>query len=98
MNGGDYVEDWVVGFIEGDGSFYVSEKGVVGFNITQKGEEEMMELMRKTIGIKRGLDKKKTGMIMLTAESREDVQRVVEFMTRKERVRLKGLKKVKFLQ
>ena len=94
---GDYVKDWVVGFIEGDGSFYVSNKGVVGFNITQKGEEDMMELIRKTMGIKRGLEKGETGIIMLTAESREDLQRVVEFMMNKERVRLKGLKKVKFL-
>lgn len=93
----EYIRDWIIGFIEGDGSFYVTKGGVVGFNIRQKGEERLMERIREVMGIKRKLTKSKIGIITLTAESREDVQRVVEFMTSRERVRLKGLKKVSFL-
>lgn len=91
------MEDWIVGFIEGDGSFYVNKNGVAGFNIVQKGEEEMMEFIRRTMGIKRELGRKKNGMIDITAESKEDIKRVLNFMTAEERVKLKGLKKVKFL-
>ena len=93
----EYIKDWIIGFIEGDGSFYIMEGGVVGFNIVQKGEEEIMERIRVVMGIKRKLEKRESGVSMITAESREDVQRVVDFMTSRERVRLKGLKKVKFV-
>lgn len=93
----DYVKDWIIGFVEGDGSFYLTEKGVVGFNIVQKGEEETMKLIKETMGIRRDLELRKNGITMITAESREDIQRVVDFMVSKERVRLKGKKKMKFL-
>lgn len=92
-----YIRDWIIGFIEGDGSFYITKGGVVGFNVTIKGEERVMERIREVMGIKRKLEKRESGIIVLTAESREDIQRVVDFMTSRERVRLKGLKKVRFI-
>jgi hypothetical protein len=32
------LKEWIVGFTEGDGSFFVSNRGVLSFSITQKEE------------------------------------------------------------
>ena len=94
---GGYIKDWIIGFIEGDGSFYIKKSGVVGFNVVQKEDKEVIERIREEIGIKRKINERE-GVYTITAESREDIERVVSFMTDKERVRLKGLKKVEFLK
>lgn len=99
MNGGKggYIKDWIIGFIEGDGSFYITKSGVVGFNVVQKEDKEVLEIIREEIGIKRKINERK-GIYTITAESREDIERVVSFMTDNKRVRLKGLKKVEFIK
>lgn len=94
---GGYIKDWIIGFIEGDGSFYITKSGVVGFNVVQKEDKEVLEIIREEIGIKRKINERK-GVYTITAESREDIERVVSFMTNNERVRLKGLKKVEFIK
>ena len=93
----EYIKDWIVGFIEGDGSFYITSKGIVGFNVVQKGEKEVMKLIRRSMGIRRKITERE-GINTITAESKEDIQRVVDFMTERERVRLKGLKRVQFIK
>jgi len=40
---------------------------------------------------------KKNGLCILTATSLKDIQAVVNFMYHPQRIRLKGLKKIKFL-
>jgi len=97
-----YIKDWIIGFIEGDGSFYLSkEKNSVRaeFNICQKNEHHLLEEIGKIMGLsgKNKVSIKKSGACILTAVSLQDIQSVVNFMCNPERVRLKGLKKVKFL-
>lgn len=97
-----YVKDWIVGFIEGDGSFYFSntESGIrAEFYISQKNEPELLEQIGEVMGLsgKNKVAIKSTGACILTAVSLKDIQSVIDFMCAPERVRLKGLKKVKFL-
>lgn len=94
-----YFKDWIIGFIEGDGSFYFVNRGdkrIAEFNITQIGEVELLNLIAKEMGLS-WISKKASGACILTAVSLKDIQTVINFMYDSNRVRLKGLKKVKFL-
>lgn len=98
-----YIKDWIVGFIEGDGSFYIvslaNNKSRAEFNLSQKNEEKLLSNIGTIIGLtgNNKVSKKKDGQCVLTATSLADIQIIVNFMCDPERVRLKGLKKVKFI-
>lgn len=94
--------DWIVGMIEGEGTFYFTErqgKKVAEFNISQKGEEELLRWIGKQMGLSgyNQVSIKADGQCILTAVSIDDIQAVINFMHYRDRARLKGLKKVKFL-
>jgi hypothetical protein len=69
------------------------------FNISQKNENNLLKKIGEIIGFagKNKISTKKNGQTILTAVSLQDIQAVVNFMCNKERVRLKGLKKIQFL-
>lgn len=112
-----YIKDWIIGFIEGDGSFYFYQinpdpahpatRSAVqgktgfraGFNIGQMHEANLLKKIGEIMGLsgKNKISTKKNNYSVLTAVSLQDIQAVVDFICDKERVRLKGLKKVKFL-
>lgn len=97
-----YFKDWIIGFIEGDGSFYFVErkdKRIAEFNIVQKGEKGLLTMIGKEMNLsqKNKISTKENGACILTAVSLKDIQAVINFMFDPERIRLKGLKKVKFL-
>lgn len=101
-----YIKDWIIGFIEGDGNFYFVKTPQncnllrAEFNIGQKLDKTLLIEIGKIIGLSGKNNvvlKKKTGQYILTAVSLKDIQAVIDFMCNKNRVRLKGLKKVKFL-
>lgn len=88
--------------IEGEGTFYFTErqgKKVAEFNISQKGEEELLRWIGKQMGLSgyNQVSIKADGQCILTAVSIDDIQAVINFMHYRDRARLKGLKKVKFL-
>jgi len=93
-----YIKDWIIGFIEGDGSFYITNSRA-GFNISQMNEEVLLSGIGEVMGLsgKNKVSKKSNGNCILTATSLQDIQAVVNFMSDPSRVRLKGLKKVNFL-
>jgi len=96
-----YFNDWIIGFIEAEGSFYFvrrSNKWIAEFNIGQMKEKELLEKIGKQMGISltNKVSEKRSGYCILTAVSLKDIQAVIKFMYSKERVRLKGFKKVKF--
>ena len=109
-----YIKDWIIGFIEGDGSFYFVQRGdkrIAEFNIGQIGEVELLNIIGREMGLsllnKVSVDRggvrfthpspKANQDCVLTAVSLIDIQAVINFMFNSDRVRLKGLKKVKFL-
>lgn len=98
----EYIKDWIVGFIEANGCFYITEyenKEIAGFNISQKDEEILLTELGKIIGLsnKNKISIKADKQCILTAISIQDLQAVINFLTQPDRVRLKGLKRVKFL-
>ena len=102
INENPYIKDWIIGFIEGDGSFYFTKINTglrAEFNISQKNEYNLLKNIGEIIGLtgKNKISTKKNGQNILTAVSLQDIQAVVNFMCNKERVRLKGLKKIQFL-
>lgn len=98
-----YIKDWLIGFIEGDGSFYFVKKQNgelrAEFNISQKGEKKLLTQLGDIIGLsgENKVSVKSNEHYILTAVSLKDIQAVIDFMCNPERVKLKGLKKVKFL-
>ena len=103
ISNNSYIKDWIIGFIEGNGSFYIiylpNGSSRAEFNISKKNEEKLLEEIGKIMGLsgKNKVSKKSNGLCILTSTSLLDVQMVVNFMCNSERVKLKGLKKVKFL-
>ena len=67
-------KDWLAGFVEGDGSFYITKKEenryVPGFGITQKLDEHILEEIRKELRIKTKVRKKRGHYILDTTNSR----------------------------
>lgn len=96
-----YIKDWIIGFIEGDGSFYFVDlkNGTkrAEFNISQKEDKEGLELIAHYIGISPNIYEKKNNQYLLVAVSTNDLQKIINFMCNGNREKLKGLKKVKFL-
>lgn len=98
----EHIKDWLIGFIEAEGSFnFVErERGLIAeFNISQKNEYELLSSIGEIMGLsnKNKVSKKENNQCILTAVSIADIQAVINYMTNPERIRLKGIKKVKFL-
>ena len=98
-----YILDWIVGFIEGAGNFYITRlsngKARAEFNIGQKNEKFLLEEIGRIMGLsgKNKVSEKANDMCILTATSIKDIQAVVNYMCERDRVRLRGLKRIKFL-
>lgn len=73
-------------------------KRIAEFNLGQKDEKEILERIGQEMGLSNKVSVKKGNYSELTAGTIEDIQAVIEFMYGEGRVRLKGLKKVKFLK
>ena len=67
-------KNWLSGFVEGDGSFYIVKKEegryVPGFGITQKYEEDLLEEIRKELGIKTKVKRRGEYYMLDTTNSR----------------------------
>jgi hypothetical protein len=99
----EYINDWLIGFIEAEGSFYFVERSgklVAEFNLGQMRDKGLLNFLGKQMGLslKNKVFVKKSGYCILTAVSLKDIQAVIDFMFNSDRVRLRGLKKVKFLK
>lgn len=70
------------------------------FNLSQKNELELLHHIGREMGLsgKNRVSEKASGHCVLTAVSVADIQAVVNFMSAPERVRLRGLKRVKYLK
>ena len=99
----EYINDWLIGFIESKGNFYFVERSgklVAEFNLSQMRDKGLLDFLGKQIGLslKNKVIIKKSGSCVLTAVSLKDIQAVIDFMYNSDRVRLRGLKKVEFLK
>ena len=99
----EYMDDWIVGFIESKGNFYFVDrfgKRCAEFNLSEMKDKELLELISKQIELSllNKINKSNSNNCILIVEKLKDIQSIINFMYRKDRVRLKGIKKVKFLK
>lgn len=80
-------EDWIVGFIEAEGSFYLSKKGegiiAHGFGITQKYDKHLLEQIKVFFTIKSKVRWNKGGHWALDAGDQNSLKRIKNFFFRR---------------
>jgi len=80
-------EDWIVGFIEAEGSFYLSKKGegiiAHGFGITQKYDKHLLEQIKVFFTIKSEVRWNKAGHWALDAGDQNSLKRIKNFFFRR---------------
>ena len=80
-------EDWIVGFIEAEGSFYLSKKGegriAHGFGITQKYDKHLLEQIKVFFTIKSEVGWNKAGHWALDAVDQNSLKRIKNFFFRR---------------
>lgn len=80
-------EDWIVGFIEAEGSFYLSKKGegiiAHGFGITQKYDKHLLEQIKVFFTIKSEVVWNKAGHWALDAVDQNSLKRINNFFFRR---------------
>jgi hypothetical protein len=80
-------EDWIVGFIEAEGSFYLSKKGEGrighGFGITQKHDKHLLEQIKVFFTIKSEVRWNKAGHWALDAGDQNSLKRIKKFFFRR---------------
>jgi hypothetical protein len=77
----------------------MGSKRIAGFNLGQQNEEKLLIKIGQVMGLsgKNRVSIKSGGFCILTAVSLADIQAVINFMSHPDRARLKGLKKIKYL-
>ncbi len=89
-------QDWVVGFTEAEGSFYLTKKAesriVHGFGWTQKYDKQILESQRDLFKIKAIVKRNSAGFWSLDSTSSMSVERAMKFYFK----RFKGIKSLQF--
>jgi LAGLIDADG endonuclease len=90
-------KSWIVGFIEAEGSFYVTKKDVNryvhGFGISQKLDKVVLESIKKILGISNKIQwKTLTGTFSLDTTNSRAIENINKFFAGS----LKGMKAVEF--
>ena len=79
--------DWIVGFIEAEGSFYLTKKeeGIIvhGFGVSQKHDKHLLEQLRTFFTIKAEVRWNKKGHWALDASDQYSLKRIKNFFFRK---------------
>ena len=74
---------WLIGFIEAEGSFYITKKDskryVHGFGITQKKDEHILILIQKELHIKAHVKKNKNGFYTLDTTNQKTIKYIKDF-------------------
>lgn len=83
-----YFQNWLIGFIQGDGSFYKRKDGsriIPEFNIAQKYDKIILEAIRLQLGIKSKILVRKCGTIyVLQTKSKESIKTIYNFINNSE--------------
>lgn len=83
-----YFKNWLIGFIQGDGSFNRRKDGkriIPEFGIAQKYDNLVLEAIRQTLGINSKILVRKCGTIyVLQTKSKKDICKIYEFIKNSE--------------
>lgn len=98
------VDNWIVGFINGEGSFYLN-KGKCNFYI-EHTDRQLLELIRCRLGFgpnvlersarERDLGKVRKVMYQLNISSKKDINELINFLDNKDNIPLQGYKMVQY--
>lgn len=75
-----YYKEWLSGFIEAEGCFTIREKGSKSFSISQKGDKEIMESIKRYLGLETKVIESKGNMYRIEVYRREVLKRIREHM------------------
>lgn len=74
---------WLVGFIEAEGSFYITKKDekrfVHGFGITQKKDEYILKEIQKEFNIKASVKRNKAGFFSLDTTNQKTIKYIKDY-------------------
>lgn len=83
-----YFKNWLIGFIQGDGSYNRRKDGkriIPEFGIAQKYDNLVLEAIRQTLGINSKVLVRKCGTIyVLQTKSKKDICKICEFIKNSE--------------
>jgi len=98
------IDNWIVGFINGEGSFYLS-KGKCNFYI-EHSDKQLLELIRSRLDFgpavrerparDRDLGKVRKVMYQLNISSKKDINQLIMFLDNKDNIPLQGYKMVQY--
>lgn len=93
----DIDDDWLIGFIEAEGSFFITKKDntqlVCAFAITQKGDSAILESIRERFSIQAKVQwKLASNAYSLESANQEALERINEFA----RGKFKGMKSLEY--
>jgi len=90
------TKSWIVGFIEAEGSFYLTKKDntrvVHAFGITQKLDYHILEQLKKIFGIKAKIKKNKNNAFLLETTNSRNIQYLIDYLNNTQ----KGMKAVEY--
>jgi hypothetical protein len=77
------TKSWVTGFIEADGSFFLTKKDhnriVHSFAISQKLDRHLLEIIRKILGIKAKVKTNKKGFFLLETSNSRNIEYLISY-------------------
>lgn len=98
------IDNWIVGFINGEGSFYLN-KGKCNFYI-EHTDKQLLELIRMRLDFgpnvlersarDRDLGKVRKVMFQLNISSKKDINQLIMFLDNKDNIPLQGYKMVQY--
>jgi hypothetical protein len=96
-----YFDNWLVGFIEAEGSFSISiedngKRIRPYFYIDQKFDYHLMEAIRQRLSFNSKILLRREHMFCLSGKSKREIENVVSFL-KTAKVKLQGYKKIQFL-
>lgn len=87
---------WLVGFVEGEGSFYLVSKNstriVHGFGITQKLDSIVLEAIRSILGISTKVRKSKYNFYIIDTTNSRSIENIIKYFQNT----MKGMKSVEY--
>lgn len=93
VRAGGYYKEWLSGFIEAEGCFTKREKGYKFFSIGQKGDKEIIESIKRYLGLETKVIESKGNMYRIEVYRREVLKRIREHI---EKNSLLGEKRISY--
>jgi len=99
-------KEWIIGFIEAEGSFFITKKGKNsqnkvryehGFSITQKYDPIVLDSIRRILHIRTKIRfREKHNFYILDTTHKRSLQNIIDYLICEKSFKLKGIKSLEF--